>query len=161
MLISRRNLCVSLVAIGAAGCSAAPADAKSFPYRLSDAEWKKRLSPAAYDVLRREGTERAFTSPLNGEKRRGRFHCAGCDQALFSSSHKYDSGTGWPSFWQPLSRSALGSKTDYKLGYARREVHCSNCGGHQGHVFDDGPRPTGERWCINGVALRFRPGAVA
>jgi peptide-methionine (R)-S-oxide reductase len=123
---------------------------------LSDADWKARLSPAAYAVLRHEDTERAFTSPLNAEKRPGVFHCAGCDLALFSSDNKFDSGTGWPSFWDVLP-GAVGTKIDKTLFYARTEYHCARCLGHQGHVFEDGPAPTGLRYCNNGVALTFKP----
>ena len=130
--------------------------AKRFPYQLSDAEWRKRLSPPAYTVLRAHGTERAGTSPLDREKRRGTFTCAGCDQRLFASATKFDSGTGWPSFYQPLP-SAVGTSTDRKMIFARTEVHCARCGGHLGHVFDDGPRPTGKRYCMNGVAMKFTP----
>jgi peptide-methionine (R)-S-oxide reductase len=125
---------------------------------LSESEWKQRLSPQAYQVLRQEATERAFSSPLNKEKRPGRFCCAGCRLPLFSSRTKFDSGTGWPSFWQPLPR-AVATKTDYKLIVPRTEYHCERCGGHQGHVFRDGPRPTGLRYCNNGVALVFEPEA--
>ena len=126
----------------------------AYPYTLSDDQWRKRLSPLAYRVLRQQATERAFTSPLNKEHRAGTFRCAGCDQNLFSSRTKFDSGTGWPSFWAPLPR-AVGTSRDFDLGYPRTEVHCSRCGGHLGHVFDDGPRPTGKRYCMNGVALSF------
>ncbi len=132
------------------------AGAKSrYAFALSDAEWKKRLSPAAYAVLRHAATERAGTSPLDKEHRNGVFACAGCGQALFRSAAKYDSGTGWPSFTAPI-RGAVGTSTDYKIGLPRTEVHCSRCGGHLGHVFDDGPPPTGKRYCMNGVALKFR-----
>ncbi len=123
---------------------------------LSPEEWRQRLSPEAYRVLRDEGTERPFTSPLNAEKRSGVYHCAGCDLPLFSSKAKFDSGTGWPSFWQPLPR-AVETKVDFKLIVPRTEYHCRRCGGHQGHVFNDGPRPTGQRYCNNGVALVFHP----
>jgi peptide-methionine (R)-S-oxide reductase len=129
---------------------------ENFDVKRSDEEWKERLTPTAYAVLRQHGTERAFTSPLNGEKRPGTFACAGCGQELFSSSDKYESGSGWPSFVRPLP-GAVGTDTDATHGMVRTEVHCARCGGHLGHVFDDGPRPTGERFCMNGVALDFRP----
>lgn len=122
---------------------------------LSEADWQARLDPLAYQVLRKEATERAFTSPLNDEKRDGVFHCAGCDLALFSSETKYDSGTGWPSFWDYLP-GTLGFKEDNKLWITRTEYHCARCGGHHGHVFEDGPAPTGLRYCNNGVALTFK-----
>ncbi len=125
-------------------------------WQLSDTDWKERLSPEAYRVLREEGTERAFTSPLNDEKRDGIFACAGCGLDLFDAKTKFDSGTGWPSFYDHLPNS-LGTKTDYKLVLPRTEYHCARCGGHQGHVFRDGPAPTGLRYCNNGVALTFKP----
>jgi len=123
---------------------------------LSDAEWHKRLTPEQYNILRKHGTERAGTSPLNHEKRKGTFECAGCELALFSSDTKFESGTGWPSFYQPLP-GAIGTKTDRSYFMTRTEVHCSRCIGHLGHVFDDGPKPTGLRYCMNGLALKFVP----
>jgi peptide-methionine (R)-S-oxide reductase len=128
--------------------------ASNFPLNKRSAEWKRLLTPAAYQVLFEAGTEPAGSSALNGEKRAGTFICAACNQPLFASEHKYESGTGWPSFWQPLT-GALGTSTDFKLIYPRTEYHCSHCGGHQGHVFDDGPKPTGKRYCNNGIALNF------
>lgn len=122
----------------------------------TDAEWKAILTPAQYDVLRREGTEAPGSSPLNNEKRKGTYVCVGCDLALFTSDMKYDSGTGWPSFFTTLP-GAFGLKRDFKMILPRTEYHCARCGGHHGHVFDDGPQPTGKRWCNNGVALRFVP----
>ena len=121
-----------------------------------DAQWRQELTPEQYRVLREHGTERAFTSPLNDEKRKGTFVCAGCRLPLFDAATKYDSGTGWPSFWQPLP-NAVGTSTDFKLIWPRTEVHCRRCGGHLGHVFDDGPAPTGKRYCMNGVAMHFEP----
>jgi peptide-methionine (R)-S-oxide reductase len=126
------------------------------PLRLSSEEWRKRLNPAQYDVLREEGTERAGSSPLDREKRPGVFVCAGCSLPLFTSAMKYDSGTGWPSFFTTIP-GVFGTKRDFKLIFPRTEYHCIRCGGHQGHVFDDGPKPTGLRYCNNGVALRFVP----
>jgi peptide-methionine (R)-S-oxide reductase len=123
---------------------------------LSEAEWKRRLTPEAYRVLRLEGTEPPFSSPLNQEKRQGVYQCAGCRLPLFDAGAKYESGTGWPSFWQPLP-GAVATKVDFKLIVPRTEYHCQRCGGHQGHVFKDGPKPTGLRYCNNGVALVFEP----
>lgn len=127
------------------------------PLVVDDRVWRQWLSDEAFDVLRREATERAFTSPLDKEKREGTYLCAGCFLPLFSSQHKYDSGTGWPSFWRPIDDAHIGTKRDFKLIWPRTEYHCQRCKGHQGHVFNDGPEPTGERWCNNGVALRFIP----
>ena len=123
---------------------------------LSDDEWKKRLSPIAYRVLRKEGTEPSGSSPLNGEKRKGTFVCAGCDLPVFTSEMKYEIGTGWPSFFESIP-AAFNTSTDFKLIYPRTEYHCARCGGHHGHVFNDGPKPTGKRWCNNGVSLKFVP----
>ena len=125
-------------------------------WSLSTSEWSERLSPEVFNILREEGTERPFSSPLNNEKRNGTFYCAGCNQALFLSEYKYDSGTGWPSFWQSIN-SAIETKIDFKLIVPRTEYHCSRCGGHQGHVFNDVPQPTGKRYCNNGLALTFKP----
>jgi peptide-methionine (R)-S-oxide reductase len=128
-----------------------------FEVEKSDDEWRRILKPAQYRVLRRHGTEQPFSSPLNGEKRDGTFACAGCDLPLFASKTKFESGTGWPSFYAPLPE-AVATSEDYTLFIPRTEVHCRRCGGHLGHVFNDGPPPTGRRYCMNGVALKFVPG---
>jgi peptide-methionine (R)-S-oxide reductase len=129
---------------------------EKFAVVRSEAEWRRDLTPAQFHVLREHGTERAGTSPLNHEKRKGSFVCAGCGQPLFASETKFDSGTGWPSFWQPLD-GAVATSQDRSLFMTRTEVHCSQCGGHLGHVFDDGPSPTGLRYCMNGIAMNFKP----
>lgn len=131
-------------------------DAGQFPVAKSQAEWRATLDPLAFRVLREHGTERAGTSPLNAEKRSGLFRCAGCEATLFDASTKYESGSGWPSFHTPVE-GAVGETTDLSLGMARTEVHCATCGGHLGHVFPDGPRPTGLRYCMNGAAMKFEP----
>ena len=151
--MNRRKVLISLWALSMAGVARAETIK---PLNLSDAEWKKRLPPAAYAVLRKEATERPYSSPLNNEKRKGTFVCLGCDLPLFSSEAKFDSGTGWPSFFRALP-GAVKTKTDYKLVYPRTEYHCARCGGHHGHLFNDGPKPTGLRYCNNGVALKFIP----
>ncbi len=129
---------------------------ETFPVQKTDEEWGKMLTPAQFQVLRKHGTERAGTSPLNAEKRAGTFVCAGCDRALFDAATKFESGTGWPSFWQPLEGS-VATTEDRSFFMTRVEVHCSGCGGHLGHVFPDGPRPTGQRYCMNGVSMAFKP----
>ena len=126
----------------------------TYSVQKTDAEWKQQLDPLQYQVLRKHGTERAGTSPLNHEKRAGTFVCAGCGAPLFDSATKYESGTGWPSFWQPLDE-AVGTSSDRSFFMTRTEVHCAKCGGHLGHVFPDGPQPTGQRYCMNGAALKF------
>src|SRR6201996_8071566 len=133
--------------------------AEKFEIEKSDEEWRAQLTPQQYEILRKEGTERPWTSPLLKEHRKGIFACAGCDLSLFSSDTKFESGTGWPNFCKPL-QNAVGTKTDLPLGKARAEVNCGRCGGHVGHVFDDGPRPTGLRYCMNGVSMAFKPAPV-
>ena len=154
MYASRRSMLQGLF-LGAA-LLPLPALAAKYEVVKSDAEWRKILSPEAYDVLRQQGTEAPFTSPLLNEHRKGVFSCAGCALALFSSDTKFDSGTGWPSFWKPLPGAVLTSE-DHSDFAVRTEVHCRRCGGHLGHLFDDGPRPTGLRYCMDGVALKFTP----
>ncbi len=177
-MLNRRSLMTTIFGLTVASCSQANGrtannpintkeddsvsepDKNSIPdydaWQLSEAEWRERLDRDAYAVLRKEGTERPYTSPLNNEKRAGIYACAGCGLDLFSSETKYDSGTGWPSFYDALPGS-LGTKTDNKIIVPRTEYHCARCGGHQGHVFPDGPKPTGQRYCNNGVALTFKP----
>ena len=127
---------------------------ETYPVQKSDEEWRKELDPMQYQVLRKHATERAGTSPLNFEKRKGEFRCAGCGAPLFDSATKYESGSGWPSFWEPKD-GAVGTATDRSFFMTRTEVHCAKCGGHLGHVFPDGPQPTGQRYCMNGAALKF------
>ena len=140
-----------------AACGVSQAQAKNFPVKLTNAQWRKKLTAAEYRVLREAATERPFSSPLDNEKRRGTFVCAGCGNQLYSSLTKFDSKSGWPSFYAAVDKSAVATTTDYKIGYPRTEVHCANCGGHLGHIFSDGPKPTGKRHCINGVAMDFKP----
>ena len=139
-----------------AACSGGTAQARTYPVSFSEAEWRRRLTPEQFYILRQKGTETAGTSPLVHEHRTGTFVCAADNHPLFASATKYDSRTGWPSFWRPLP-GAIGTSTDWEGGIPRTEVHCARCGGHLGHVFDDGPRPTGKRYCMNGDAMLFRP----
>jgi len=160
-MTQNRRTFLSAAGIGALGITlgCAPGEshaAQDFEVTLSEAEWRKRLTPAEFRVLREGGTERAFTSPLNKEKRKGTFVCAGCALPLYSSDTKFESGTGWPSFYRPLD-NAIVTRPDRSLMMVRTEVLCRRCGGHLGHVFDDGPPPTGKRYCMNGVAMDFRP----
>lgn len=166
--MNRRSFLASTVAIGT-GTSlgiglgsdneAAAASKKTFEISLTEAQWREKLTAEQFRVLRKHGTERAGSSPLDKEERVGTFHCAGCEQPLYRSETKFDSRTGWPSFWAAID-GKTGTSIDYKLIYPRTEVHCSRCGGHLGHIFRDGPKPTGKRHCINGVAMTFRPDEV-
>jgi peptide-methionine (R)-S-oxide reductase len=161
-MIDRRYLLTTAASLAALlsfswlrGTSATAAEEK-FEVEKTDAEWKKQLTPAQYDILRKEGTERPYSSPLNKEHRKGTFACAGCDNALFASETKFESGTGWPSFYQPLP-GGVGERKDSTFGMVRTEIHCRRCGGHLGHVFDDGPKPTGLRYCMDGFGMIFKP----
>ena len=159
MLTRRRLLTHTAVGIGAASATAwwiTAGRSESFEVSHTDAEWRKLLTPDQFAVLRKSGTERPFTSALLHEQRRGNFGCVGCGLDLFSSATKFESGTGWPSFWAPLDK-AVDTTKDTSFGMVRTAVHCSRCGGHLGHVFNDGPKPTGLRYCTNGVALAFKP----
>jgi len=165
-MMSRRNTLMGLGAVGAALAGlrslffhgpAQAAPARSYEVTHTEAEWKQLLTPAQFDVLRHAGTEPPFSSPLDREKRQGIFSCAGCSLPLFSSKTKFESGTGWPSFYQPLAKDAVDEHSDTTFGMQRTEVLCHRCGGHLGHVFSDGPKPTGLRYCMNGLALKFTP----
>lgn len=153
--MQRRSFLSLLMMGGAGACLGAPAAFAAYPVTKSDAEWRKILSPAAYNVLRHQGTEMPYSSPLDMLYKKGTYACAGCDTALFSSDTKYDSQTGWPSFWKPLA-GAVDTRTDTSEMMIRTEVLCHSCGGHLGHVFTDGPKPTGLRYCMNGVAMSFK-----
>ena len=157
MITKRRFLQTTISGLGAILFSSVSSMAEAIEKLiLSEDEWKKRLTPEQFKILRKAGTEYPHTSPLNKEKREGSYHCAGCDLELFKSEAKYDSGTGWPSFFDVIP-GRVETKTDYVLIYPRTEYHCARCGGHHGHVFKDGPKPTGLRYCNNGVALKFKP----
>ena len=152
------GVCVAAAVAVPAFLRSSKAAAETFEITHSEDEWRRLLTPAQFQVLRKHGTERPFTSPLNDEHRTGVFSCSACDLPLYKSETKFDSGTGWPSFYAPIE-NAVGTSNDYSMIIPRTEVHCRRCGGHLGHVFDDGPPPTGKRYCMNGVALKFVPAA--
>lgn len=160
-MLTRRHLlmttAIALMPVSHLPFGSKQAAAAEVPLMRSDAEWRRLLTQAQYEVLRQSATEAPYSSPLLQEHRNGVFACAGCDRGLFSSETKFESGTGWPSFWAPLDDKAVGVERDSSLGMVRTAVHCANCGGHLGHVFNDGPRVTGLRYCMNGIALRFKP----
>ncbi len=168
-MMTRRNLGLGAIGAAAAGLglsrlfageASAAKEGKAFPVSYSEDEWKRRLTEEQFYVLREHGTERPGTSPLNAEKRKGTFVCAACDTPLFTADTKFESGTGWPSFFRPIE-GAVGTSEDNTFFMKRTEVHCATCGGHLGHVFDDGPAPTGLRYCMNGVAMKFKPAQAA
>jgi len=167
-MMTRRTIGTGIAGVAAAslglsklfGGESEAKEARAFPVSFSEDEWRKKLTPEQFYVLRKHGTERAGTSPLDKEYRKGVFACAGCGQELFASETKFDSRTGWPSFFQPIA-GKVGESEDNTLFMTRTEVHCANCGGHLGHVFDDGPKPTGKRYCMNGVAMTFKPAQAA
>lgn len=156
--MNRRTMIATMMTAGATLSIAGRSGAASGTFEITrtEAEWKAMLTDLEYKVMRQEGTERAFTSPLHDLKDAGTYFCRGCDLPLYSSQHKYDSGTGWPSFWQAVTEEAVATKRDWKLVIPRTECHCARCGSHLGHIFEDGPQPTGKRHCINGVSLVFR-----
>ncbi|MEM6586793.1 MAG: peptide-methionine (R)-S-oxide reductase MsrB [Pseudomonadota bacterium] len=154
---TRRALLATATASAAIAATPLASASGNFEVTRTEAEWKAMLTPLQYKVMRREGTERPFSSPLDKNYADGTYHCRGCDLAVYASDHKFDSGTGWPSFYQAIDKGAVGTSTDYKIGYPRTEVHCADCGGHLGHIFGDGPAPTGKSHCINGLAMDFIP----